>query len=143
MADPNVKYACLLDKNVETIDKTLDIGTAVSFICQKLNVLDANSLDCKIKVTDTFVEEYRRIHFKPDVVDSNGITIPPLFQSSEYKQRVAGNPYFEGKTVVLINNKRLGKVSSQFYVSVIIHELSHCVDYVLKLPEFQKKYKIE
>ncbi len=133
----------LLIKNMETVAKKSDIDQAVSYICQKLGIKEARNLACRIKVTNMFLEDFQRIHFRPERSESNATTIPPIFQSSRYKQSVAGDADFEGKTVILINNEKLMKASSRFYISVIIHELSHCTDYVFKLPEFQEKYGVE
>ena len=101
---------------------------------------------CVINIPEnryTFISEYRKCHIEPEIsLNPNAITIPVIFQSDSYKERVKNNPAYENRPLILINNEKLASVDAVFYASVIVHELSHCRDYVQLLPRFQEKYEI-
>lgn len=121
------------------------INQAVSFICDKLSIDDVNKLNCKIKVSDSAKEEYCKIHFMPRRDEFDGTTIPPIFQSDDYKKSIAGNLDYENKTVIIINKRCFvnDDILGVNLISVVIHELSHCADYVFNLPKFQERYGFE
>ena len=89
----------------------------------------------------SFISKFKECHIEPECSSNpNGITIPVIFQSASYKERVKNNPDYENRSLILINNEKLARADSVFYTSVIVHELSHCRDYVEILPKFQEKY---
>ena len=125
------------------IERQHEVQEAVMFLCDQYQEEKVFSLNCKIKTTDSFDEEAKRIHFRYDEVNANGIAIPQIFQSEEYKKSIEENADLSGKTVILINNKKLKGLPSAYYASVIVHELSHCYDYIFRYPEIYKKYGVD
>ena len=89
----------------------------------------------------SFMSLYEECYIEPDSkIDPNGITIPVIFQSNFYKERVKNDTAYKDRPLILINNEKLARTTPIFYTSVIVHELSHCRDYVQLLPKFQEKY---
>lgn len=125
--------------SINSLKRKNEISSAVIFVCSELSINDPAGLNYQIRITDNYEEDYKKIHFKPEDagIDSNGMTIPPIFQSEKFK---ADN---DGKTVILINEQKLKNTTNVFYASVLVHELSHCYDYSYRLNGFQNKYGIE
>ncbi len=138
MTECELKINALIDQPLDRRQEVLD---AVLYF-YSMRPTEFDKLNCKIRVTNEFVAECRRIHFRPNGKDSNGICISPMLQSDEYKNSVKDNPCFGGKTVILINNSIFNNANSDFFKSVVIHELSHCADNNIRLPNFQKIYNI-
>lgn len=134
-----MKYDVLID---ESRDKKSELRSAIAYVCEKKSV-EPDSLNCLIKVTDEFDIEFKFMHFRPEGGNPNGTAIPFIFQSENYKKSVETDHNRSGKTVILINHNKLARLSAVNFASVVVHELSHCYDYALKLSGFQYKYNIE
>ena len=120
------------------------LQNAIEYVCKRLNIDNPSSLNCRIRITNCFTEEFRKVHYEPDdsIPEPNGTTIPSIFQSEKYKKSTV-NTNYEDKTIILINNSKLNYLSDIQFASIIVHELSHCADYTYKLPVFQNKYGIK
>lgn len=132
-------FELIIDNKTEN---DIDLSPAIKFACSKLSISDVFLLNCKIIISDRFIDDYKQIHFKPDSILPNASTIPLIYQSDDFKTSVSGNNEYENKSIVLINNKKLERCNNVFFLSVVVHELSHCYDYACRLSLFQDKFNI-